>query len=599
MPPNEAERQFRVQQLCLTDSTPDRAFDRIVAMTAEYFEAPIALISILDEQRQWFRASVGLGVRQTPRRDAFCGYTILGRDVLEVPDTAQDERFRDNPLVTGPPGIRFYAGMPLVTEDGLGLGSLCVIDTRPRPPLSARDRSMLRHFAGLAMGRIATLRDRSYIDEPTGLFNRLRLEADVGMALERREHLVVVAADMLSPRFVNDIVNALGYPFFNELMLAMQDRFQSLLPPGCLLYKITPTRFAFLLGPAHRGLEQGLYERILGGFHAPVMCRGIPVRAEVGLGVLPLDAGRRERQDWLRLVVSAANEARDRDIGWTHVEPEIDRAQQRAFALLTGLSRAVATGEQLWLAYQPVIELATGQCTAVEALLRWRHPTLGPIGPGEFIPLAEKTALIRPLSRWVLQRSVEQAAAWRRRGFAFKVAINVSAQDFAGPSYIDLMIELLARHGVDPAGFKLEFTESALMRDPKEVARLLHRAHDAGVTIAIDDFGTGYSNWTYLRDLPASVVKLDQSFVRNLGAGERDRLLARTIIELAGQLGYRVVAEGIETAETLALLRQWGCDEGQGYLIARPMTAEALAQWMDAHRAGGGQALLRKPDALQ
>ncbi|OZI31841.1 sensor domain-containing phosphodiesterase [Bordetella genomosp. 10] len=584
LPANEAERQLRVQDLCLTDSTPDKAFDRIVALTAKYFEAPIALISILDDQRQWFRASVGVDIRETPRRDAFCGYTILGRDVLEVSDATLDERFLDNPLVTGAPGIRFYAGVPLVTEDDIGLGSLCVIDTKPRSPLSERDLSMLKGFAGLVMGRIASLRDRNYIDEPTGLFNRLRLEADVALAFERHEELVVVAADMLSPRFINDVVNALGYPFFNEVILAMKERFQTLLPAGTMLYKISPTRFGFLLDSAHRAQETDLYKRILQAFQTPVISRGIPVRAEVGLGVLPLRLEQLQNQDWLRLVVSAANEARDRDIGWTHFEPRTDQAQQRAFTLLTELSRAIDTEDQFWLEYQPVLDLETGQCMTVEALLRWRHPTLGQIGPGEFIPLAEKTALMRPLSRWVLRRSIEQAVEWQRRGFRFKVAVNVSAQDLDGPSYVDLMMELLAQHGIDPSGFKIEFTESALMTEPEEVASRLRRARDAGVTVVIDDFGTGYSNWIYLRELPATVVKIDQSFVRNLAAGERDQRLAHSIIELARSMGFRVVAEGIETREALELLRSWGCNEGQGYFIARPMLPEKLIEWLDAHR---------------
>ena len=594
LPENEKKRQLRVQQLCLTEDTPDEGFDRIVATAAEYFQAPIALISILDGQRQWFRARVGMSVMETSRDVSFCGYAILGTEVMVVPDAQADERFAGNPLVTGPPGIRFYAGMPLLTDDGLGLGSLCVIDTKPRGPLNARDLSMLEHFAGLVMARIMSLRTRQYVDEPTGLYNRLRLEQDVGIRLDQGEEFVVVAADMLSPRHINDIVVTLGFTFFNALMHEIKNRIEAVLPTGTLLYKISPTRFAFLLG-GQRSIDQGtLYERILQDFAAPVMCEGIPVRTQVGIGALPLSAGTFGGKDWLRFVVIAANEARDKELGWTHFDPKTDNAQQRAFALLTGLSHAVDAQDQLWLEYQPVINLTTGKCTTVEALLRWRHPTLGMVGPGEFIPLAEKTALLGPLSRWVLKKSIEQTASWRRMGFDFKVAINVSAQDLYDPTYIDMMLALFVSQGVDPKSFKLEFTESALVGDPKGVAHQLERASAAGVTIAIDDFGTGYSNWIYLRQLPASVLKIDQAFIRNLANTEKDQLLVQSIIDMSQRMGFRIIAEGIETREALDLLRGWNCDEGQGYFIARPMPPDALIQWLAVYH---GKAMIgEQPD---
>lgn len=582
LPANESERHRRVQELCLTELAPDEGFDSIVAVTAEYFQAPVALISIVDGQRQWFRASVGIDFRETPRRDAFCGYALLGRDVLEVPDASQDERFRDFAMVTGPLGVRFYAGMPLVTSDDLALGSLCVIDTKPRPPMTQRDRNMLRLLAELVMVRIASLRDRHYIDEPTGLFNRLRMEKDVALALESGQELTVVAADMLSPRFINDIINALGYPFFNEAMLMIQSHMQALLPYDTILYKISPTRFGFLLRSACGGQNEMLYQRILQAFKAPIACQGIPIQAELGLGVLRLHANQRAdpKRDWLRLVVSAADDARTHALGWTAVRPATDKSQQRAFLLLTELCRAVDTDDALWLEYQPVIDLASGRCEAVESLLRWRHPTLGRVEPGEFIPLAERTSLIRPLSRWVLRRAIKQVGVWRRQGLAIKVAINVSAHDLEDSLYIDLMFQLLDEHGVNPRDLKLEFTESALTRDAQEAARLLARVAEAGVTVSIDDFGTGYSNWAYLRQLPAKVIKVDQAFIRPLPGSERDRRLAQSIIELAQGMGYRVVAEGIESRDTMDLLRQWGCEQGQGYFIARPMTAKALVRWL-------------------
>ena len=578
IPINEAQRQLQVTQLCRLDTTPDEVFEHIVSMVAAYFQAPIALISIVDEQRQWFTARVGLLAQETPRQDSFCAYAILANEPFQVLDATRDARFQDNPLVTGEPGIRFYAGMPLVTPEGLGLGSLCIIDTQPRRAMTPQELSMLEHFAKLTMARILTLRRTNFIDASTGLLNRSRLEDDVARAASTSQSNVLVVADVIGPMLLNDIIKVLGHSFAQALMLRMKQTLQAQLPDPCGLYCISPSRFAFLIpdGPSDE-LTQ-LYDRIIAAFDAPVQCNSIPIKTQIGLGVLPLHSGVLE-QDWLRLAITSADDARDRGIGWSPYESRLDAVQQRAFTLLSGLAEALHGDGQLRLVYQPRISLDDGRCTSVEALLRWDHPTLGAIGPAEFIPLAEKTALIRELSLWVAEQAVLQAAAWQRQGARFKVAINVSASDLDSPAFANRFIELLNSQHIDPTSLEVEFTESALMRNPGEVSHQLQRLRSLGVEVAIDDFGTGYSNWTYLRDLPASTVKLDQSFIRHLGDDEKDRRLVRTIIDLAKRLELRVVAEGIETQAICELVAQWGCDEGQGYYIARPMAPELLLGW--------------------
>ena len=578
IPINEAQRQLQVTQLCRLDTTPDEVFEHIVSMVAAYFQAPIALISIVDEQRQWFTARVGLLAQETPRQDSFCAYAILANEPFQVLDATQDVRFQNNPLVTGEPGIRFYAGMPLVTPEGLGLGSLCIIDTQPRRAMTPQELSMLEHFAKLTMARILTLRRTNFIDASTGLLNRSRLEDDVARAASTSQSNVLVVADVIGPMLLNDIIKVLGHSFAQALMLRMKQTLQAQLPEPCGLYCISPSRFAFLIPDGPSGELTQLYDRIIAAFDAPVQCNSIPIKTQIGLGVLPLHSGVLE-QDWLRLAITSADDARDRGIGWSPYESRLDAVQQRAFTLLSGLAEALHGDGQLRLVYQPRISLDDGRCTSVEALLRWDHPTLGAIGPAEFIPLAEKTALIRELSLWVAEQAVLQAAAWQRQGARFKVAINVSASDLDSPAFANRFIELLNSQHIDPTSLEVEFTESALMRNPGEVSHQLQRLRSLGVEVAIDDFGTGYSNWTYLRDLPASTVKLDQSFIRHLGDDEKDRRLVRTIIDLAKRLELRVVAEGIETQAICELVAQWGCDEGQGYYIARPMAPELLLGW--------------------
>ncbi|PVZ13776.1 MULTISPECIES: bifunctional diguanylate cyclase/phosphodiesterase [unclassified Pseudomonas] len=582
-PLNETQRLACVSALRLLEAEPDPMLDQLVRTLALQFQVPISLVSIIDERRQWFRARTGLAAAQTPRDQSFCAYAILGKEVFQVPDTHLDPRFVDNPLVTGEPGIRFYAAAPLITDDGMGLGGLCIIDTVPRPPLTPDQQAVLEHFAQLAMLRLTHLRGVSYLDAPTGLFNRLRLEQDIALALANRGHSLVVI-DLVTPGFLNDIVRALGYNFSQELVNVLHHALRDHLPPGQALYKITPTRFGFLLASDQVGAERA-FARLLSAFEAPLACGNIPIQTQPGIGAIALEheGGDLER-DWLRLAVSAADDARGRGTGWCWYEPHLDLAQQRAFLLLTSLAEAVRSENQFHLVYQPRLEVASGQVTTVEALLRWQHPVLGPVSPGEFVPLAEKTALMEPLSLWVLKHVVEQAARWQRQGLHFRVAINVSAPDLASARFTDKLVELVTLHGLDPHRLEIEFTESALSQNLSMVRDQLLRLRALGMDISIDDFGSGYSNWSYLSRLPATTLKLDRSLIQNITEQEKDYRLVEAMVELARRIGYRTVAEGVETPQQYALVSGLGCQQVQGFLIARPMAANALEAWMTHQR---------------
>ncbi|MDQ2151815.1 GGDEF and EAL domain-containing protein [Alcaligenaceae bacterium C4P045] len=576
----ESIRQTRIDDLRLTDDINDSVFDLIVETAADYFDAPIVLISILDRQRQWFRAKLGIEKSETPRKDAFCNYTISSPKIMEIVDSHADPRFVRNELVVGEPNIRYYAGAPLITHDGLALGSLCIIDTKPRVSMSPRERRMLEHLRDMAMARIESLRIGSFIDEPSGLYNRTRLQLDVDEHLKADQRVMAVAADMQSLPFLNDVIKTLGYTFTNDLMMAMRDRFLDVLPTGATLYKISPTRFAFVLLSENRRNAPAILQQLLHSFAKPVECKGIPVQANLALGVLDLGAPDAGRMDLLRLIVSAADDARHRNVGIAWHDPVLDAAQQRAFVLLSSLADALQNGTQFWLAYQPRIDLQSGSCTSVEALLRWDHPTLGSISPVEFVPLAEKTALIKPLGQWVLAEVVRQQLEWHAEGVTLQIGMNVSADDLHGTEFVRELERLIETDLISPADLGLEFTESVLIRNVDDTRRVLQRVRQLGFEMAIDDFGTGYSNWSYLRQLPATTVKLDRSFLSGIETDDQAQRLLMTVIMFAKGLGYRTVVEGIETPEQLSLVRGWGCDEAQGYLFARPMRASSLVSWL-------------------
>jgi EAL domain-containing protein (putative c-di-GMP-specific phosphodiesterase class I) len=231
------------------------------------------------------------------------------------------------------------------------------------------------------------------------------------------------------------------------------------------------------------------------------------------------------------------------------------------------------------LVFQPRLELATGRCRGAEALIRWRHPQLGNIAPGEFITLAEQTALIHPLTDWVIDNALATGRAMMRRGHALIISVNASPLNLSEPGFDDKLFWALDHHGLEPHQIEIEFTEGTLAANQERATRQLERIRKAGVRIAIDDFGTGFSNLNSLRNVPADVVKIDQSFIRPLTGS--DDFLVRQILSTAHGLGLDVCAEGIETAESYALLRTLGCDEGQGYHIARPMPESHFVQWLE------------------
>jgi EAL domain-containing protein (putative c-di-GMP-specific phosphodiesterase class I) len=232
------------------------------------------------------------------------------------------------------------------------------------------------------------------------------------------------------------------------------------------------------------------------------------------------------------------------------------------------------------LLYQPVLDFASGTLAGAEALIRWRHPKLGLIAPIEFIPLVEETALTRPLTDWVLNEGIGQLARWRGQVDIHKLSINASARNLEESDLADRVGKTLATHGVDPRSVQLEFTETALVSYSSRALDQLSALKDMGVSIAIDDFGIGYSSLSYLQQLPASVLKIDQSFIRLLTTSDYDQKLVRAVIYMAHDLGYTVVAEGIEDREAYDMLAAWKCDQAQGYFISHPLPADTMACWV-------------------
>jgi EAL domain-containing protein (putative c-di-GMP-specific phosphodiesterase class I) len=306
------------------------------------------------------------------------------------------------------------------------------------------------------------------------------------------------------------------------------------------------------------------------------------VRASVGVAGFPQHG--EDAETLMRHADAAMYAAKRANIGIAVYDSRIHERREDELSLLSELRQAIDQG-QLRLVYQPKVDLSRGSVTGAEALVRWQHPVRGPVPPDRFIPFAEQTGFIRTISSWVIDAAARQAAAWREAGHPLKVSINISVHDLQNPELVGVLGAALERHALPAQLLCLEITESGVMRDAARAIEMLKRLDALGVGCSIDDFGTGYSSLAYIKQLRVDELKIDRSFVRHLVSDPKDRAIVLSTIELAHNLGLAVVAEGVEDAPTARLLRELGCDQMQGYLVARPLEPAAFETWLAAPAA--------------
>ena len=317
---------------------------------------------------------------------------------------------------------------------------------------------------------------------------------------------------------------------------------------------------------------------------APFVVDGVhlDVRASVGVSVSPDDG--LDGPTLLKRADIAMYEAKTIGVPVRNYDAGADRSSHRRLALVAELRGAIDRNE-LVCHYQPKLDLRTGRVEGAEALVRWQHPEYGLVFPDDFIPIAEQTGLIVPLTMRVLQQALYQSGRWQSWGLPMNVAVNVSPRGLLAAGFADGVLRVLAESGVPPERLTLEITESSVMAEPGQAIRVLHELHAAGVRLSVDDFGTGYSSLAYLQRLPVHEVKIDKSFVRDLDPGDDRAAIVRAVVDLGHILGLQVVAEGVETAAVADLLLHLGCDLVQGYFYSRPVSADAFWSWCAERRS--------------
>jgi EAL domain-containing protein (putative c-di-GMP-specific phosphodiesterase class I)/GGDEF domain-containing protein len=406
------------------------------------------------------------------------------------------------------------------------------------------------------------------LDPVTYLPNRQQFKIDYDNLPAGEGDVVMIT--LTDPAHYNAVLRALGHDYSDDFIRAGAARVREAVPADVPVYHVSVISFSCLW----TGDPAALISRLQAGFGTPLLCGGIPLATRIGIGLTSRQAA--GAADVLRTALAAAQDSRSAAAGWARYDDRADNAHRRGFLMLSQLSAAMEAKNQLSLNFQPKYDLATGRPTSAEALLRWNHPDLGQVSPAEFIPLAEATAFIHPLTSWVLEHAAAEAARWQAAGLKLRMAVNVSPHNLSQRGFAARAAETMSKHDVDPAKFEFEFTEGALAGNNSVVLEELGDLRRQGCHVALDDFGTGFSNLSYITHLPADIIKIDQSFIRRIVSDERSALVVRAIIQLAHRLRYNVVAEGIESAEVYRLLANWRCDEGQGFFMSRPVDSAAF-----------------------
>jgi diguanylate cyclase len=423
-------------------------------------------------------------------------------------------------------------------------------------------------------------------DSLTGLPNRAlfqdRTEHALAAARRAGRQVAVMFVDLNRFKDVND---TLGHHYGDLLLAQVAGRFTATLRAGDSVARLGGDEFAVLLGATSRGEAIAAADRLTRALQKPFDVRDIMLDVEASIGIA-MAGPETDVETVLRHADVAMYEAKSQHTSYAIYELTRDDHTLARLALLGDLRRGIARGE-LVLHYQPKVSATTGELHSVEALVRWRHPTRGLLAPDSFIPIAESTAVIHPLTEDVLRQALRQARTWVDRGWMIPVAVNISARslhDLDFPAEVQAQLDAA---GVPGSLLSLELTESSIMTDPGRALTVLQALEAMGISLSIDDFGTGYSSMAYLKRLPVRELKIDRSFVLGLTTEPSDVVLVQSAVDLGHNLGLHVVAEGVEDAATQDMLAAMGCDQMQGYFISRPVTAAAFGSWLERQHAKG------------
>jgi len=423
------------------------------------------------------------------------------------------------------------------------------------------------------------------------LFND-RLKQAIELAKRDNEPLAVMLMDLNNFKEIND---SMGHQIGDEILKEISTRLLQIIRGGDTVARMGGDEFLILLPSAQADKQIQFIERINSILETPfiVGTRSFEIRASIGVALYPEDGD--EPEILLKRADVAMYAAKNSAETYKRYNRSFDDANFNRQELAHSL-RAAVEEDQLVLHYQPVVNFSTASINGVEVLVRWRHPNRGLLYPDSFIPLAEQTYHMGAITQWVIKHAFQQVSAWHQKGIEIGVSVNISAHDLLDPTLSEYIQDRLSANKLTPSSVTIEITESGLMMHTHQTLNNLHKLRKLGIKINIDDFGTGYSSLQYLKRFPVTGLKIDKTFVMNMTNDENDAIIVRSTTDLAHNMGLTVVAEGIENQDAYDILEILGCDYGQGYLLAKPMDADALLDWLTTWRLSKHRTGVRIPD---
>ncbi|MDY6979641.1 MAG: EAL domain-containing protein [Pseudomonadota bacterium] len=427
----------------------------------------------------------------------------------------------------------------------------------------------------------------AYHDHLTGLPNRNflyeKIEGLIKDDTTPHFEFVVLMMDLNQFKEVND---SMGHQAGDRLIQHVATRIKKVLRVTDTFVRLGGDEFAVLLPGANQKTAEVVAQNIVRFMQEPFQLdrRQIPIGISIGMASYPEDGPSADML--IQHADVAMYLAKENGSGYAFYDASEDQYTTQRLSMLCNLRDAM-DNRQIMLHYQPIIDMQHGKVWGVEALARWQHPELGLVMPDEFIPLAVQSNLMRPLSQYILRSALQQMAEWQQEGLDLRMSVNLSIHDIQDALLPEKLRELIERYRINPARLMLEITENSVMTDSRGVRVVIEQLHEMGVSLAIDDFGTGYSSLAYLKQIPADEIKIDKSFVRDMSRDDNDAVIVRTTIELAHNMGRRVIAEGVEAQDAYDLLEILRCDLAQGYYICRPVSAADFRRWLEQEPVTG------------
>ncbi|MEI7369268.1 EAL domain-containing protein [Pectobacterium sp. 1950-15] len=710
---DEDKRLAALREYGIKNVLFDPSLSNLISLAANIFSVPIVLVSLVEAERQLFAASVGVPFCETPRDISFCAHTILKKKIMVVPDAFKDARFKSNPLVVGVPYIRFYAGIPLITPSGHAIGTLCIIDLKPRATFTKRDEHNLQDLASLVMDKLemrrlelarkasqvrfeniantspdtilcvnekgmitfwntaaehmleytdeeiigrsintivpdafvvqlnhlvadrdslmkgvtlelnvqaksgslvpvelsvsmwedndnisygAILRDiterrrneerlflLAHLDPLTGLANRTLLTSNLETALKNEPAVCIMMVDLDGFKDVND---SLGHSSGDNILVHVAKKIKATVRSGDVVARMGGDEFALLFpGLNDKKVAGKIAEQIIHEISQAMIIDDHQINISASIGAVLYPEYGLTVQDLLTSADLALYQAKSEGRNcYRFFTRELLEVFQAKHAFQLEFVRAYEQNE-FEMFYQPQVKLATNEIVGAEALLRWRHPERGLLGPAAFLTALENGPWAERVGDWIVETACRQAAEWCRESDSyFRISINLFSAQFRTGMLAQKIMDILARTGLQPSSLELEITENIILRYDENMLQPLKALREAGIGIAFDDYGTGYASLSMLKNYPVTRLKIDQTFVRTMCESPPDAAIVRAILYLGKSFGLGVIAEGVETLEQSERLRGKGCEEAQGYLFGHPMPAEEFTQLLKLNK---------------